>query len=134
MTSSNCRSSIKLRSLISASRGWRLESAIGSGFYWCRRARRRPGGPERLRQLQFLQLGLDGGRILALGDNFFARDKALLVLLHKKAIQRDHAILRAGLDVRSDTKSFVVTNKRGDRRSIDHDLENRHPARFVDSR
>ena len=57
---------------------------------------------------QFLH---DGGGVLGLGDDFFARDEALHVQFHEVAVEGDHAVFAAGLDVGIDAEGFVVADE-----------------------
>src|SRR5271165_316598 len=86
-TSSYCRSSIMPFSLSSSSSGLDTGSLIMliSGLVVLR--------AHGLGQLQFLQLLLDGDRVLRLGDDFLARDHARQVLVNQETVERDHAPL-----------------------------------------
>src|SRR5438128_2399256 len=118
-TSSNCKSSILLCSLISDRSGLDRSSDItdlapafdqGAGI-----------STDRLGQLQFLQFGLDGDRVLGFGDDFLAGDHSGQVFIDQKTVQRHHAVFGAGLDVGLDAERFIVANQGGDGGSVDHD-------------
>src|ERR1051325_9324059 len=128
-TSSYCKSSISPCSFTSANNG-----LITSAMHNSSSIRRRHFLADRLRELKFLQLGLDRNRVLRLGDDFLARNHALQIFINQKTVQRHHAVLRAGLDVRLDAECFVVANERGDGRCVDHDFKHRHAARLVNAR
>src|SRR5688572_7714367 len=110
-TSSYCRSSIKPCSLISDSSGLEISSdiQIDSGLAGTARV-----DTDSLGQLEFLQLGLDGNRILRLGNNFFAGDHSGQIFLDEKSIQCHHAPLGAGLNVRLNSEGLVVADQSGD--------------------
>src|ERR1041385_1613488 len=136
-TSSYCRSSIRFCSLINASNGFWISSAILQSNHSTKstgRRRRRGVHAGGLGQFQFLELRLDRHRVLRLGNHFLARDHAGQIFFNQERIQRHHAVLRAGLDVRLNAERFIVANQRGDRRRVDHDFKNGHAARLVDAR
>src|SRR4051812_43435869 len=129
-TSSYWRSSMRLCSLMSESRGFVMSSAIlrfpldevfGFGA---------DGGGE----FELLELCLDGSWVLGFGDYFFAGDHSGEVFVDEEAVESNHAIFRARLDVRLDTESLVVANERRDGRRIDHDLEDGDATRLIDAR
>ena len=57
-----------------------------------------------------------------------------VVLVHEKAVQRHHAMLGAGLNVRVNAEGLVVADKSRDRRRVDHHLKDCHPAGLVTAR
>src|SRR6266536_2024166 len=101
VTSSSCRSSTSPRSWISASNGMEEMSAITST-----RGGGLAAGRSQLGGLHFLQFRQNGGRILRFGDDFFLGNHPLLILVEKETVQRDHAVLGAGLDVRIDAEGL----------------------------
>src|SRR3954468_13193263 len=101
-TSSNCKSSIRLCSLMSASNGLKISSAISNVLSGCRGDW---GGRSRgLGQFKFLQFRLDRHRVLRFGYYFLAGDHPGQVFFHQKTIERHHPVFRPGLDVRLDTE------------------------------
>src|SRR4051812_27152815 len=110
-TSSNCKSSIRLCSLIRDSSGFVISSAISPKVFSVRCQGSvsfshlafadddlgfgADGGGE----FEFLELGLDGDGVLGLGDDLFAGDHALQIFINQKRIQGDHAVFRSSLNV-----------------------------------
>src|SRR6266404_359298 len=131
-TSSYCKSSIRLRSLISDSNGLWTSSDIRASDLFGRFDRHVHA--HRLGQLQFLQFGLDRHWILRFGNDFFAGYHSSKIFVYQETVQRNHPVLCPGLDVRLNAEGLIVANQRGDGRRIDHDLKDRHAARLVNAR
>src|SRR6185436_13940993 len=115
-TSSSCKSSMRLRSLTRARSGCEKISDIlvfARGRLSSRGSSRLPidplgGAAHRLREVHFLQLLVNRGGILRFHDHFFAGNQSLLIFLKEKTVQRDHSVLRAGLDVRINAECFII--------------------------
>src|SRR6185436_19226140 len=81
-TSSYWRSSIRPLSLMSSISGLETGSDIYHYPLFCLFR----GGVHRLGEFEFLELLLDGHRVLRLGDDLFARNQPRHVFLHQKAV------------------------------------------------
>src|SRR5215472_11937232 len=110
-TSSYWRSSMRFWPLISDSNGLEMSSAISAVALGDGLGISPDGGS----QLEFLQLGLDGDRILGFSDDLLPGDHAGEVFVDEETVQSNHAVLGPGLDVGLDAEGFVVADQCGDR-------------------
>src|SRR4051812_14094522 len=78
----------------------------------------------RLCCFDFLEFCQNGRWILSFGDHFMLRNHARVVFFEQERVQRDHAVLGAGLNIGVNAEALIVANERADRRSVDHDFEN----------
>src|SRR5947209_1103701 len=72
-----------------------------------------------LGEFEFLQLGLDCDGVLGFCDDFLASYHAGEVFINEKTIERDHAVLGAGLNIGLDAEGFIIADEGGDGRRVD---------------